>query len=453
MKLAVASDRLKRAEASALAGLLARTGIRIEITEPDQAEVCLVIGGTAGLEPRAPVARMTRGRPSAEIIRKAMRFFPPVQDDDPGAPAVPPLIDIAMAVLADEPESDRDEHGRPTPESGLPGRAGLLDRPFLDELARQFGKYLWQLAGRAEAAYPPPRWTICVTLDIDSAGMFRGRAAVRNLRAIAGQNPWRLPEAAWLALRSRIGAGRDPHLCTRPVAESLEGLGVPATIFVQTHRRHRLDSYDLARAPRRMTRDLKAIIENRVHEVGLHSSYATRDARPRFFHKQWKRLRKVLGPGVTPVHRAHYLRAAKGVAYWNPWPRDMVDSSLGFGQREGFRRGTAFPWRPAEKTIELAPAVMDSTLRYFANLDAESAFERVCQLMEPVSRTGGAFVMIWHPNNMDEFLWPGWANVLYDAIDEGRKRGAQFQSLAHTARALQKAADDLESQLKTRGLL
>lgn len=424
-------------EARGFAALLLRTGMDLQIVSGGGRDVEIAYGG-AGME------RSRWTRKSQADRRRVLEVLKQLDAREELEIPLPDLPLVYTAVLEgwDEEDAQLDEHGRPRPEDSFAMELGAIDRPFLDEIAQKFGRLLYQRAGRK---LPQRKCvaTFCATLDIDSAGMFRGRAAARNLLAIARETPRRILTAGSLAARSAIGAGRDPHLRIRSLTESMEGMGVPATVFVQTHRRHQLDSYDLSSSPR-LTKEIAGIASNPFHTIGLHSSYATRDAQPRFFMEQWQRLRRATKGKAAPVHRAHYLRVPPRLDYWSPWRMDIVDSSLGFGAHEGFRRGTSFPFRPAEGIIEQPPVVMDTTLRLFRGLSAEQAFERNLELLDRVSQVGGVFVPIVHLNCMDEFLWPGWSEAFLDLLGEARRRGVRFQSLASAARKLQARADLLE---------
>ena len=248
------------------------------------------------------------------------------------------------------------------------------------------------------------------------------------------------------AIRTKIYLQKDPHLLVRYVAEALDGLDVPATIFVQTRRIHKLDNYSLGRS-RELLAQLKDVTENCGHEIGLHSSYATRDLESGVWAAQWRRLRKMLGSKVTAVHRGHYLRTEPDARFVLPETAGrLVDSTLGYGGQPGFRRGTAFPFS-AGGAIELAPCVMDSTLRYHARLTAEQAYDSAAKLLETVRETGGAYVPIFHPHNMEDFFWPGWRDVFFDLVAAAKERGATMQSLARTARDLYNEVERLERDL------
>lgn len=435
------------------ADLLQRTSIPLELLHPEGAEV--VIQERGSVEPPPPglpclhVPAPAPAKTREELVEAfgycrplAVQWggFPELEDTrEFGLSADLPGICHALLHGAEEAwTSVRDAHGRFPPEESLLVREDVIDVPVADRLGRALGFILWRLSGRREPP-PAPPWFLCATLDIDSAGMYRGRALARNMREIWRTAPGRTPRALVQAAMVTTRLEQDPHLGLRELAEALEGMAIPATFFCQTHRRHRLDSYRLARSPGLVTR-LRRILANEFHHVGLHGSYATRDLGGGFLRAQWSMLRGLLGPGITPVHRAHYLREPAGA----PIRGRSVDSTLGHGAREGFRRGTAFPFRLREAAghegtpaiLEAPPTLMDSTLRHFRGMTPEDAFDTGRELMLRVRETGGLFVPVWHPHNMEELLWPGWGDVLFDLLREAQRLGARPLPLALAAEAL-----------------
>lgn len=451
-------------ERRAVAALLLRTGLPITIAPPAEAECALLFGNGNAFHKPAVALPLSSGDSEGPLWRGELwkllthlrtsgdeATLEPYSSDAGEKTTVSiDLLRLTRAALEgwEEKDSERDEHGRPAPAACMAGKLHVLHRPWLDEVAWALGDLLLKAAGRDRAGVRVP-WYFCATFDIDSAGMFANRrAAARNvLEILKRRGVVKGSEALWRAARCAIRIARDPQLPIREIAEALEGLEVPATFLVQTHRTHRMDNYTLSQS-RALRAELEIVARNRYHEIGLHSSYATRDRSADFFRAQWRALKKHGTPHPTRVHRAHYLRTPDRAAYPPPPERrDWVDSSLAFGAKEGFRRGTAWPWRPQEGMIELAPCAMDSTLRHHGKLDAEEAFQRQMELMRRVQHTGGAFVGVWHPHNMEEFLWPGWSDVLWDITREAKKRGAICQSLARTARELQHQADKLEREM------
>lgn len=425
---------------AALAAVLLRTGLPIHVVEPAGAEVLLCSGPpVSGSRPSIAIPVGSDWRRETECAFRALHGA-----DSFDGPTLPfDLCLAADATLAgrSEAEAERDLHDRPDPAASPAAKAGLLATPFLDRLCRMLGRELWRAAGR-RAAIPAAEWFCCLTLDIDSDGLFRGRAALRAIRESLRENPRRTGSLVRAAIRTNLFLQKDPHLTVRYLAEALDGMAMPATFFVQTHRAHRLDNYALGRSGE-LLHQLRDVMENGVHEVGLHSSYSTRERGPRFWAAQWRRLRQQLGRTVTPVHRGHYLRTEPEGRFAPP---EMVDSTLGYGSQEGFRRGTAWPFM-AGGAIEQPPCVMDTTLRFHRALGPEAAFERMMAMMEAVRTTGGAFVPVFHPNNMDPWFWPDWSDVFFDLASAARRSGGVMQSLARTARSLYERHRKLEGDL------
>jgi hypothetical protein len=125
-------------------------------------------------------------------------------------------------------------------------------------------------------------------------------------------------------------------------------------------------------------------------------------------HERVVLLLRDLGVAVEalPV-RMHYLRFDPNVT---PGLLDKAgftfDSSLGFADRSGFRRGTSRPFRlwdfagDRPLRIEERPLIaMDATLlrRDYEGLDRESLASRMTHLANGCAH-GGAMTILWHNN-------------------------------------------------------
>ncbi|MEO8377762.1 MAG: hypothetical protein ABI579_08825, partial [Candidatus Sumerlaeota bacterium] len=265
LRIAVhAEPPLSDAERRTLAALLLRTRIPIEVTAAKLAQMTLSIDAS---------------RNNAIIVTREQ-------------------LRTVESLLSGEHEksASRDEHGRPLPPDGeLP--------PVVDQMGWQLRKEI--IAKFPEHGMTEPRWKFCLTFDLDSAGMFHGTNAWHTFRQLP-KDPAKYLEFVRSGFSTAVGTTPDPHLPFDFLLKLLKLQEIPATFFVQTHREHKLDSYDLTKSSR-----LRLAIEAAVkdgHAVGLHSSYATRDRDHEFFRAQWARLRDVFGGPISSVHRAHYLR-------------------------------------------------------------------------------------------------------------------------------------------------
>lgn len=397
-------------------------------------------GGEGARDRVRALLRIVRASSTAEELRT--RLF---QHDTNGARCEYDLFEAALWIIdrMEERGSDAcDEHGRFPHTASILHEEGLLDEPVVDRIAFALGEELARFGGyrdrpNASVLHDGAPFAVAVSLDIDSAGMFGGAAALRNLRAAAAQG--RLLRALGAAAVSLPLPRYDPHLQLHTLGALLEGLGIRGSIFVQTHRWHRLDNYILRKGSLLARRILA--MEEAGHEIGLHSSYAT-EGQPARIEEQWTRLRDAV-PGAVPIHRAHYLRF--GI---EPAAGGVVDSSIGYGSACGFRMGTALPLPLAEGAMEVPPCAMDSTLRFHERLDPERATERMIGLLDRVHRTGGVFTPVWHPHNLEPILWPGWIAAMTDTLAEARRRGACFERISVLAQRAASAHESIRIQLE-----
>src|SRR5690606_22808202 len=93
----------------------------------------------------------------------------------------------------------------------------------------------------------------------------------------------------------------------------------------------------------------------------------------------------------------------------------QVDSTLGFADHEGFRRGTCLPFQLYDLEAgeplsiwEMPLAAMDSALFNRRGLDVASAVRASKRLSAICRRHGGVFVGLWHSILRDDLEAPGW---------------------------------------------
>ncbi len=116
----------------------------------------------------------------------------------------------------------RDPHGRFPGWESLPGRAGFLDRPLVDEYAALLRKWLRE-AG-VEVPEPARNYSVLLTHDVDSVRRY-GAGLLEPARAVAGGYsatrrcakpwngwPWRSAGAKIRSTRStRLSPSMEPH--------------------------------------------------------------------------------------------------------------------------------------------------------------------------------------------------------------------------------------------------
>lgn len=208
-------------------------------------------------------------------------------------------------------------------------------------------------------------------------------------------------------------------------AERVRGAG--ATYFFKTAARGPWDvPYDHD-SP--YLRALIADLET-TFEIGLHPSYFGHD-HAGHLHEERDRLAALTTVRPSTV-RQHFLRFDPVVT--PRLQRDAgfeLDSTLGFSRREGFRRGTCFPFPlfdvPMNRPLglwELPLVVMDTTLFTHRGLGPKEAAAIVDGLFTACRRVGGCCVVLWHNTSYDEVDYPGSAEVFELTLDAALAGGA-----------------------------
>lgn len=301
-----------------------------------------------------------------------------------------------------------DRHGRLRYGASAPAKAGLGDRPIVNEYVAFLGRLIRERLGITGR----PRWpngrvaAIGLSHDVDLPDRyaFLGHAS----------RPWRFRRSprTYLNVAIRLAGERrrdpDPgdHWLFDPIMASESGLGFRSTFFfapLPFH--HRLGApedvaYDLGQP--RFRRAFQSLLGSGF-EIGLHASYRAHQDSTRLTAER-SRLAALAGTEIAGV-RHHYwqlgpdpaatLRAHEqaGFAY---------DSSIAFNDHVGFRRSVALPFRPFDarlgrplQTIQLPTFCMDGNL-FYESEGIEAAVTTVDGLVARIAATGGMGAIDWH---------------------------------------------------------
>jgi peptidoglycan/xylan/chitin deacetylase (PgdA/CDA1 family) len=338
----------------------------------------------------------------------------------------------------EELNGTRDEHDR------FRAASSSLDPldPPLERLRRRLG-------------VDPPRWggarfAVALTHDVDVPWKWtrkglKGAAARAKSELVHGRVGSGARELRGLAGAAvHKATGTDPYWSFDRILEDERRSGASSTFFLLADHAHEFDGAAAETYERLRPRLVETLQEARA-EVGLHGSYSAADDAQRIADEK-ERLERLSGP--VQGQRYHYLRIdphrnlgaleAAGFAY---------DSSLGFGDAVGFRAGIAHPFRPWDferdaphDLIEVPLAAMDVTLsaERYLNLSVEQAGARLSALLDWAEEHGGGFAVLWHSEQYDSALLPGWDVLYRRLLEEVRARGGrclQAGALAEEARA------------------
>lgn len=348
------------------------------------------------------------------------------------------LVSAAFAWLSGwmETASGRvDRHGRAGPGELEPQPS---DVPAVDGYRILLTRALESAGVRVERpSWRGAGWALCPTHDIDYLRKYRPgivyREAVEYL--LLGRR-----ERLWTKRISRFGAslrqatGPDPYRAgIYRLHEAVRRRGGSATFFFKTGG---YEPYDVPSHPgtRFGSETLRTLIDG-GSEIGLHPSYFA-SVRSDLLAREKTRLERAARCEVRSV-RQHYLR-------YDPTRTPLahersgfaLDSTLGFAEREGFRRGTAWPFQVFD-LVESRPTgvwefplhVMDSTLFGYRGLDTDQAVAATRRVMDLCERVGGVCVCLWHNIIYDRVDFPGWDRHFETVLDHAREGGAAVLSL------------------------
>ena len=308
---------------------------------------------------------------------------------------------------------------------------------------------------RRKLSVEPPRWggapfAVALTHDVDVPWKWtrtgvKGAAARAKSDLVNGRM-----HAGMRELRGLAGAavhkatGTDPYWSFDRILEDERRCGASSTFFLLADHAHEYDGAAVESYERLRPRLVETLQDSEA-EVGLHGSYSAADDAGRIAREK-ERLEELSGP--IQGQRYHYLRVdphrnlgaleAAGFAY---------DSSLGFGDAVGFRAGIAHPFRPWDFArdaprglVEVPLAAMDVTLsaERYLDLGVDEAEKRLMSLLDWAALHGGGFAVLWHSEQYDSALLPGWDRLYRRVLEGVRSRGGaclQAGALAEEARA------------------
>ena len=296
------------------------------------------------------------------------------------------------------------------------------------------------IPAHAQDTMVPPqaaRFAVALTHDVDNVRRWTARGLAGALKR-AGQAARRhdLARARWeilgllRAFVHDLPRGYDPSWTFPDLLTREDRAGVTSTFFVIASHGAAIDGAQ-PKVYHEHLPHLMRLLRGHAREVGLHGNQRDRDDAAAL-REDRAALAERIGATVNGM-RYHYLRClyhetlplldAEGFVY---------DSSLAFGEYEGYRCGFSHPFHPYDLAhdrplglVELPLAVMDSTLqeRHYRGLAATAAREAAVAALEPLTRSGGAAAILWHHNRFDSYFGRGYDQVYWDLVDWIRQQG------------------------------
>ena len=330
---------------------------------------------------------------------------------------------------------ERDQHGRFTYDLSLQSSLNTAYLPVVEV-------YREMLARRLETAGIPIKrpegWVFCPTHDIDYLRKWRPGMIYREIveyfafnrrRVSAGQRASRLGAFAADLLKPGDIFRTSIHRMINRVSQA----GGRATYFLKTGAHGPHDVY--YNPGNGFLRKTLHRLEALGFEVALHPSFHAQD-HAGYLHEEKERLEAVWPLSIRSV-RQHYLRYdLLNTSRLHEEAGFFIDSTLGFPDHEGFRRGTCHPFRIFDiqnnkplNLWELPLSIMDGTVFNRRHLSIDEAIQASSRLAEACKSYGGVFVGLWHNTLWDELDFPGWGEHFERTMDLVEEKGGRILTL------------------------
>lgn len=313
----------------------------------------------------------------------------------------------------------RDRHGRYAYSGSIHERLETAQIPMVDWIAASLRPQLRQAGIASEE---PRSWYVCPTVDVDYLRKWRPGIIFRELveKPFFGKGTVGERFARWSRSVGQMTTTRGIYRKSlEHIAEVVKHKGGQATFFVKTGAR---EPYDVDYGAAGYLQDTVAKVERDGHATGLHPSYWVSSNRA-LLHTEVEKFTQAFGH-APQVSRMHYLKWNDGMGAALEYSGFAIDSTLGFADQPGFRRGTCHPfrlfdfetWRGLD-IVEVPLLVMDSVLFNRLHLTVEEAVAATLKVVETCRTVGGCAVLLWHNIILDEVDHPGWSRHFSEVMD------------------------------------
>lgn len=309
-----------------------------------------------------------------------------------------------------EADDPGDEVDCPIAGEGWLSANGLLEDLPVHRFAAALGRAL--AAADIQARTPEP--SIVLTHDVDSnfGHLFARRESwALLLREIREGRPSAVRRALGLGRRLLNRQQSDPNDRFEEWGRLASASGGRPAYFVASYGLFDQGSrrYDV---PYAVTHpEVGATLRRLVGEgaeLGIHFSLQAGTSEEQLRH-ECERLEEAIGVPIRSA-RHHWWavgRPPERVLDWHARAGIRVDSSFGFNDRPGFRRGIAAPFRPFDRRNnrplplwELPTCAMDLAV-FDGTRTREDGVKDLLRLLDLVRQVGGALVLDWHAHALN----------------------------------------------------
>lgn len=310
-------------------------------------------------------------------------------------------------------EFKKDAHGRFEAAESLLYKNNVHLQPVVDQWIMELKEQL--MGAYPELIFPPLKFNVISTLDVDNLFAYKNKGAVRTIGA--SLKDLAKGDLKNFVMRIRVLRGRipDPFDVYEEVSAFCRNHNVPLCYFFLFRSGTTFDR-TVDPASGAFEKVFETLKKNGA-SLGLHPSYHSPEE-PAQLSSEVKQFSLRSG-GATRLSRQHYLRfdirRTPSLLMENGITTDFT---MGFASSPGFRAGTAYPFTWYDFAQEKSTALlfvpfcaMDGAYFIYKQHTPEEAMTSLLNLAAEIKKTGGNFVTVFHERTFSNHLYPGFATL------------------------------------------
>ncbi len=321
-------------------------------------------------------------------------------------------------------EREKEVHKRFSYKASLAYKGDFIHRAIVNE----YIEVLWSFLETLDGNYKRKNWwkdkdfALFISHDVDAVIKCKDNF-LRSTGSILIREK-NIPKAfknVSTYIKSKKDYTKDPYWTFDYIMNLEESLGFRSSFYFMTGGTSDVDNkYDFEED--RVIK-LAETMKAKAWEVGLHGSFNSYNDENQLKKEKFILDRYAEDYGI----RQHYLRFEVPLT-WEIQEKSgfLYDTSLTYADKEGFRCGICFPFKPyslkERRTLnlwEIPLIVMEGTLEgpNYSNYTPEEAYHKVLELIDKVKGFGGVFSILWHNMSFDELTkWKYWIKVYEDIM-------------------------------------
>lgn len=276
-----------------------------------------------------------------------------------------------------------------------------------------------------DLVFPEHKYKFITTIDVDNAYAYLEKGFVRTVMGYAKSLLTFNAKDFWARSKTLLGFQQDPYDTYDYQKQKVLDYNLTFIYFFLLGD-YGVNDKNIPVGSAKFQALIKSISDH--SKIGIHPSFASNSDYGRL-EKEVKRLSKVINREVSRS-RQHFLKLRLPDTYRNLIELDVTDDfTMGYASSYGFRAGLCTPFYfydldlEVETLLKIHPfAIMEGTLKYYMNVNAEDAMVHYKRLIDEVRLVNGEFISLWHNDSLNDIgLWKGWRAVFEEMIAYGKE--------------------------------